>query len=328
MLTRRRFLLLAAASSLPQARVAAQARDRVWRLGYLVLNSISDPPSPERAAFIATLRELGYFAGANLEMLYRSADFDRERLPFLADELVAAKVDAIAVASAGPARAAMGATKSIPIVMLGIGDPVAFGIVTNLARPESNVTGVSWQSVELVEKRFHLLKEVHPRASRAAYLWNPETIEGEVGYAIAKDAAPKAGLTLSDLRVSDLEGLKAALATLERTRPDVLYVNIDPKIAAYRQIIADAALRAKSMTISGFRGFVDAGGLMSYGAELADLYRRAANYVDRLFKGAKPADLPIEQPTKFDLVINLRTAKALGVAIPQPVLLRASEVIQ
>ena len=216
MLTRRRILLLVAAAPWPRARAEAQGRDRVWRLGYLVLNPISDPPSPERAAFLAALRELGYVAGVNLEILYRSADFDRERLPFLADELVTAKVDAIVVASADPARAAMRATRSVPIVMLGIGDPVAFGLVSNLARPDADVTGVSWQSIDLVDKRFHLLKEVQPRATRAAYLWNPETIEGAVGHAIAKDAVPKAGMTLTDLQVSDLEGLKVAIATLER----------------------------------------------------------------------------------------------------------------
>jgi putative ABC transport system substrate-binding protein len=217
---------------------------------------------------------------------------------------VSAKVDAIAVASADPARAAMSATKTIPIIMLGIGDPIAFGLVTNLARPESNVTGASWQSIDLIGKRLNLLKEVLPGAGRAAYLWNPETVEGRVGYASARNAAPRVGFALDDLRVSDLEGLRGALAVLERTHPDVLYVNIDAKIAPYRQIIADAAIRLKIASASGYRGFVDAGGLMSYGASLTDLYRQAAKYVDRVFRGAKAADLPIEQPTKFDLVIN------------------------
>src|SRR5262245_27063735 len=222
----------------------------------------------------------------------------------------------------------MSATKSIPIIMLGIGDPVAFGLVTNRARPESNVTGGSWQSIGLVAKRFHLLREVLPRARRVGHLWNPETVEGEVGYASARDAAQKTGFALENLPVSDLEGLRTALAVLERAHPDVLYTNIDAKIASYRGIVADAALRLKIANISGYRGFVDAGGLMSYGANLTDLYRRAAKYVDRVFTGAKPADLPIEQPTKFDLVINLKTAKALGLTIPQSLLLRADEVIQ
>ena len=328
MSTRRRFLLLFAAASITPARIEAQVRGRVWRLGYLVLNPLSDPPSPERAAFIAALRELGYVAGTNLEIEYRSADFDRDRLPFLAEDLVRANVDAIAVASADPARAAMNATRTVPIIMLGIGDPIAFGLVTNLARPGSNVTGASWQSIDLVGKRLHLLKQVLPRASKAALMWNPETVEGRVGYVSAKDAAGRIGFALDELRVSDVEGLREAFAALERTPPDVLYVNIDAKIAPYRQLIADAAVRLKIPSISGYRGFVDAGGLMSYGANLADLYRRAAKYVDRVFRGARPADLPIEQPTKFDLVLNLRTAKALELTVPKSVLLVADEVIE
>ena len=328
MSTRRQFLLFLAAALLTSARAGAQPRARVWRLGYLILNPLSEPPSPERAAFIAALRELGYVVGTNLEIEYRSADFDRERLSFLAEELVNAKVDAIVVASADPARAAMNATKTIPIIMLGIGDPVAFGLVTNLARPESNVSGVSWQSIDLVGKRFTLLKEMLPRARRAAILWNPETVEGGVGQASARDAAQRIGFALEELRVSDLDGLRGALAVLERTHPDVLYVNIDAKIAPYRQIIADAAIRLKIPSVSGYRGFAEAGGLMAYGASLTDLYRRAAKYVDRVFRGAKPADLPIEQPINFDLVINLKTAKALGLTIPQSLLLRASEVIE
>ena len=306
----------------------AQPAGKVWRLGYLVLNPLTDPPSPERAAFVAALRELGYAVGGNLTIEYRSADSDKERLPFLADELVQAKMDAIVVGSSDPARAAMRTTTNVPIIMLGVGDPVAFGLVTNLARPGSNITGPSWQSVDLIGKRFNLLKEVLPRANRAAYLWNPDTAEGWPGYTAAKEAAHKAGFALDELRVTDAQELQRAIGVLERLHPDALYVNIDPRIATYRQIIADAAIRLKISSISGYRGFVDVGGLMSYGASLTELYRRAATYVDRVFHGAKPADLPIEQPTKFELVINLKTAKALGLTIPQSLLLRADEVIQ
>ena len=271
---------------------------------------------------------MGYAVGTNLAIEYRSAELDKEQLPFLADELVKGKVDAIVVGSSDPARAAMKATTRIPIIMLGIGDPVAFGLVTNLAAPESNITGPSWQSVDLIGKRFNLLKELLPRAKRAAYLWNPDTTEGWGGYAVAKDAAQKAGFALEELRVTNADDLQHAIRVLERAHPDALYVNIDPRIATYRQIIADAAIRFKVSSISGYRGFVDVGGLMSYGASLTELYRRAATYVDRVFRGARPADLPVEQPTKFELVINLKTAKALGINIPQPVLLRADEVIQ
>jgi putative ABC transport system substrate-binding protein len=325
--TRRHFLSLLAASSLAASGAAGQPRDKVWRLGYLVLNRLTDPPSPERAAFLAALRELGYVPGTNLTIEYRSAESDREQLPFLADELVQAKVDAIVVGSSDPARAALNATKSVPIIMLGVGDPIAFGLVTNLARPGSNITGSSWQSVDLTGKRFGLLKETLPRATRVAYLWNPDTV-ATASFVAAKEAAGKTGFVLAELRVANSEELQRAIQALERRHPDALYVNVDTRIATYRQIIADAAIRLKVPTMSGFRGFVEVGGLMSYGASLTELYRRAATYVDRVLRGAKPAELPIEQPTKFELVINLKTAKALGLTIPQSLLLRADEVIE
>ena len=327
MTTRRRFLSIVAAS-LVAGGVAGQPQPKVWRLGYLVVTPITDPPSPERAAFLAALRDRGYGVGTNLAIEYRSAQSDREQLPFLADELVGMKVDAIVVGSSDAARAVMNATKSIPIVMLGIGDPIAFGLVTNLARPGSNITGVSWQSFDLIDKRLELIKQVLPRAGRLAYLWNPETVESSAGYAATKEAARKAGLVLDELRVSDSEELQRAIGVLERTRSDVLYVNIDPRISTFRQIIADAAIRLRIPSISGYRGFVDAGGLMSYGASLPQLYRRGAVYVDRVFRGANPADLAIEQPRTFEVAINLKTAKAIGITIPKSVLLRADEIIR
>jgi len=327
-IARRQFLSLLVASLLVARRASGQPQQKVWRLGYLVLNPLTEPPSAERAAFLAALLEFGYAIGTNLTIEYRSAESDREQLPFLADELVQAKVDAIVAGSSDPARAASKATKDVPIIMLGIGDPIAFGLVTSLARPGSNITGASWQSIDLVGKRLDLLKEVLPRARRMAYLWNPETVEGEVGHTAAMNAARKSGLALDELRVANSEELQRAIRALERTHSDVLYANIDTRIAGYRQIIADAAIRLKIPSISGYRGFADAGGLMSYGASLTELYRRGAMYVDRVFRGAKPADLPIEQPTKFELVINLKTAKALGLTIPQSILLRADEVIQ
>jgi putative ABC transport system substrate-binding protein len=327
MTTRRKFAWLLAASSLGASGAAAQPRDRVWRLGYLVLPPLRHPPSPERAAFLAALRELGYTVGGNLTIEYRSANSDREQLPFLAEDLVRAKVDAIALSSADPARAALDATRSVPIIMLGVGDPIAFGLVTNLARPGTNLTGMSWQSLDLVGKRLGLLKEALPHATRVAYLWNPDTVAAAT-YPATQEAAGKIGMALDELRVSNSEELQRAIQVLERQRPDALYVNVDNRIATYRQIIADAAIRLKLPTISGYHGFVESGGLMSYGASLTDLYRRGAIYVDRVFRGAKPGDLPIEQPTKFELHINLRTARALGLTVPQSLLLQATEVIQ
>lgn len=327
MTTRRRFLSLLGAAMLPVSGAKGQLRDKKWRLGYLVLTPLTDPPSPERAAFLAALQELGYAIGTNLTIEYRSANSDRVQLPFLADELVQAKVDAIVVVSSDGTRAALNATKSVPIIMLGVGDPIAYGLVTNLARPGSNITGISWQSVDLIGKRFGLLKEALSRATRVAYLWNPDSV-ADADFAAAQEAAGKIGFVLDELRVANSEELQRAIQSLERRRPDALYVNADAKIISYRQIIADAAVRMKVPSMSGYRGFVEVGGLMSYAASLTEIYRRGATYIDRVLRGANPGDLPIEQPTKFELMINLKTAKALGLTIPQPLLLRADDVIQ
>jgi putative ABC transport system substrate-binding protein len=328
LITRRHFLAFLAITWLATSRAAGQPRDKVWRLGYLALNPLTDPPSPERAAFLAALREMGYVPGTNLVIEYRSANSDREQLPFLAEELVLAKLDAIVVSSSDSARAALGATKSVPIIMLGVGDPLAFGLVSNLARPGSNITGTSRQSVESSGKRFGLLKEVLPRATRVAYLWNPDSVASDASNAAVRQRAKQIGFPLDELRVANSDELQLALQSLERRRPDALYISVDPRIASYRQIIAEAAVRLKLPSMAGYRLYAEAGGLMSYADSLPELYRRGATYVDRVFRGAKPADLPIEQPTKFELVLNLKTAKALGLTIPQSLLVRADEVIQ
>ena len=325
---KRRTLIGTLAPLLAVPGTRAQSRNKTWRVGYLVLNRLTEPPSAERAAFLAALRELGYSIGANLAIEYRSADLDREQLPFRADELVQAKVDVIVVNSADAARAALDATKTVPIIMLGVGDPVAFGLATSLARPEANLTGSSWQSIDLNGKRLQLLKEALPRATRLAYLWNPESVAGNASYASAREAAGKNGFVLDELRVTNAQDLQRAIQTLERRRPDALYAHLDSRIAPYRQIIAEAALRLKIPSMSGLRGYVEAGGLMSYAANQTELYRRGASYVDRVLKGARPGDLPIEQPTRFELVINLKTAKALGIVIPGSLRLRADELIE
>jgi putative ABC transport system substrate-binding protein len=327
MTNRRRFLSLLAAGVLPVSGAKGQSRDKKWRLGYLVLIPLTDPPSPERTAFLAALRELGYTIDTNLTIEYRSANSDREQLALLADELVKAKVDAIVVGSSDAARAALNATKSVPIIMLGAGDPIAYGLVTNLARPGSNISGISWQAVELIGKRFGLLREALSHVTRVAYLWDPYTA-ADAQFAVAQEAAGKTGFVLDELRVTNSEELQRAIQALERRRPDALYVNPDARILIYRQIIADAAVRMKVASVSGYRGFVEVGGLMSYAASTTEIYRRGATYIDRVLRGANPGDLPIEQPTKFELVINLKTAKALGLTVPQSLLLRADEVIQ
>jgi putative tryptophan/tyrosine transport system substrate-binding protein len=324
---RRRFLSFVIAAGAARGVAMAQPRGKRWRIGYLALAPLTDPPSPERSAFVAALREKGYAVGDNLVIEYRSAESDRERLPFLAEELAKANVDAIVVASVDPARAAMDATRSVPIVMLGVADPVVFGLVTNLARPGANITGSSWRSVDIIGKRFELLREVLPSARRAAHLWNPDTLAAAVLPAV-RDAARSSGFVLDEMPVANADELQRALDTLDRRRPDALHVTLDVRLAAYRQLIARAAQGARVPSVANYKGFVDAGGLMSYAADLAALYRRGADYVDRILRGASPGDLPIEQPDKFELAINLGTARAIGLAIPQPVLLRADEVVR
>jgi putative ABC transport system substrate-binding protein len=309
-------------------RARAEPAGRVWRLGYLVLNPVVEPPSPERAAFLDALRDLGYSVGRNIAITYRSADNDTERLQFLADELVQSKVDALAVTSSDAAIAAVNASKTIPVVMLGVADPVAVGLVKNLARPGSNITGMSWHAVDITAKRFGLLKEMLPRAARIAFMWNPATPIGEANTSAARQAARQAGVALDELPLVSGDDVASALPALKRNRPDALYVVIDTRTAPYRKVIADEALRLRIPSMSTYRGYVEVGGLFSYAASLTDLYARAATYVDRIFKGAKPGDLAIEQPTKYEFVVNLRTAKALGITIPSPVLLRADDVIQ
>ena len=326
---RREFIVALAGASVAAPLIGnAQQPGKVWRLGYLGLTPITEPPSPERAGFLASLAERGYAPGKTLSIDYRSGDGDPTRLPLLADELVRERVDAIVVTTSNAAQAVAKATKTIPIVMLGIGDPIAAGVVSNLARPGSNVTGTSWQSIDLVGKRLGLLKELLPRASHIAYLWNPDVAIARPGYVAAQHAARQLGLSLDDLRVANAGDLERAIQSLERRRPDALYVIYDSKISTYRKIIADAAISLKLPAISGHRSFVEAGGLVSYAADLTELFRRGANYVDRVLRGARPGDLPIEQPTKFELIMNLKTAKALGLTIPQSLLLRADEVIQ
>lgn len=310
------------------AAIGATAPPRGVRIGYLVHFPLDEPASAERKAFLAGMRELGHVEGRNLVIEYRSADGDATRLRDLAAELVRSGVDAIVAPAADVALAAMAATKALPIIMVGIGDPVASGIVANLGRPGGNVTGTAWQTPELAGKRFDLLKELLPRAARVAVVWNPEFVIGPTHLDAVKQAARKSGLAIDELPVRNVEQLADVLRALERSRPDALLVLVDPRIGRYRKIIADAALKQKLPSISNYRGYVDSGGLLSYSADLAHLYYRAASHVDRIIRGAKPGDLPVELPTKYELIVNQQTAKSLGITIPQALLLRADEVIR
>jgi len=304
----------------------AQQPAKIPRLGYLVLAPLSETPSPERAAFLAGLRELGWIEGKTIAVQYHSAKWNVELLDYLAEELVRTKVDIIVAAGPDPLiRAAKQATSAIPIVMTGGSDPVAERFVASLARPGGNVTGLSLMTPELGSKRLELLKEVVPRVARLVVIWSPAA---QRELRVTRAAADKLGLALKLVEVRNADDLARAFAVLEKERPDALTMLFDGLTSGYRGLVGDFAKKHKLPTVFGAREFAEAGGLMSYAPDIADGFRRAATYVDKILKGAKPADLPIEQPTKFELVINLTTAKVVGVNIPQSVLVRADRIIE
>ncbi len=292
----------------------AQQPKKVYRIGYLSQFEPARESSRSEAIRVA-LRELGYVEGQNIAMEYRYAEGKPDRFPELAADLVRLKVDII-VAAGGSVivQAAKNATKTIPIVMMGGGiDPVEAGLVESLARPGGNVTGLTLLSGELGGKRLELLKAAVPKLARVAVLYdpaNPPTVR-EVKEVLPVPARAL-GLTIRSWEVRAADGFEKVFAALNKQRPDGLYVPGAPLMAANQKRIAGLALKSRLPSVYGNRGYVDAGGLMYYGADLVDSYRRVAYYVDRILKGAKPADLPVEQPTKFELVINLNTAKQLG----------------
>ena len=309
---------------------AAQQPKKIPRLGYL---SNGDPAteSTRAEAFRRALRDLGYVEGQNIAIEYRYAEGKRDRFPELAAELVRLKVDIIVVTGGDRViRAAKNATKTIPIVMTGAGiDPVDAGLVESLARPGGNVTGVTNLTGELGGKRLELFKEAVPKVARVAVLHDPGTAASVHQVKEVLPAAARAlGLTIKPWEVQGTDGFERVFAALTKERPDGLYVSLGPLMLANGNRIAGFALKSRLPSIYVRREFVDAGGLMSYGADLADSYRRVAYFVDRILKGAKPADLPVEQPTKFEFVINLKAAKQIGLTIPPNVLARADRVIK
>jgi ABC-type uncharacterized transport system substrate-binding protein len=309
----------------------AQQPKKVARIGYLTSRAPASDSKRSEAIWLA-LRELGYIEGENIAIEYRYAEGKLDRLPELAAELVRLKVDIIVVAGGDPdVRAAKNATKTIPVVMVGAGrDPVRAGLIESLARPGGNVTGITNLSRELGGKRLELLKEAVTKVARVAVLYDP-IIPGTTRE-VKEDlpvAARALGLTVQLWEVRDADDFDRVFAALNKERPGGLYVPGGGElIGANLKRIAGFALKSRLPSVSGSREYVDAGGLMSYGADLVDNYRRIATYVDKILKGAKPADLPVEQPTKFELVINLKTAKQIGLTIPQSVLYRADKVIK
>ena len=306
---------------------AGQQPGRVPRIGYLVLSPLVDPPSAERAAFLDGLKELGYVAGQNIIIEYRSAAWSRELLPDLAAELVELRVDVI-VAVPGTADAARQTTKTIPIVVPAANDPVESGLVASLARPGGNITGTAVSTIDLAGKRLELLKEALPKLSRVAVLWSPPYEAASLQWKETQAAARRLGVALQSLEVKDPKDFPGAFSATTRKRPDALLTFVSPLTTAYRPIVVEFATKHRLPTMFAVREDVGAGGLMSYAANVPHIFRRAAGYIDKILKGTKPGDLPIEQPTEFELVINLKTAKALGLTIPQTVLLRADQIIE
>jgi putative tryptophan/tyrosine transport system substrate-binding protein len=307
----------------------AQQPKKVARIGYI---SSGDPASESNRieAIRLTLRDLGYIEGQNIAIEYRYAEGKQDRFPELAAELVLLKVDIIVVGGDALARAAKNATKTIPIVMMGSGsDPVEIGLIESLARPGGNVTGLTSLTRELGGKRLELLKETVPKLARVAVLYDP-AIPGNVRE-VKEDlpaVARALGLTIQPWEVRDADGFEKVFTGLNKERPDGLYVTSNPLTRGNMKRVGDFAIKSRIPSVHGGRESVDAGGLMYYGADTAESYRRVAYYVDRILKGAKPADLPVEQPTKFELVINLKTAKQIGLTIPPEVRARANRLIK
>ncbi len=330
-LMRRKFFGLALGTLLFAlcASAAAQQPKKVPRIGYLDGASLS-ANSARIEAFRQGLRDLSYIDGKNMVIDYRYAEGKLDRLPELAAELVRLKVDVIVVGGGTVyVQVVKNATKTIPIVMTGPGgDPVEAGLVDSLARPGGNVTGLTNLSRDLGGKRLELLKEADPNVARVAVLYDPSNPSHVREMKEVPVAARALGLTIQPWEVRGADGFEKVFAAMGKQRPDGLYVLGGPLMIIDAKRIAGFALKSRLPSMYSNRGSVDAGGLMFYGADLADSYKRVAYYVDRILKGAKPADLPVEQPTKFELVINLKTAKQIGLTIPQSMLYRADRVIK
>ncbi len=303
----------------------AQQAGMVYRIGYLAIGS---PPNPYNPVFEQALRERGWVTGKNLVIAYRYAEGKYDRLPALAAELVRLEPQVIVAAPTAPARAAKDATKTIPIVMWGVPDPIGERLIASFARPGGNVTGVTgvppWESLA---KQLQLLKEAVPRAQRIAFLRDPANPHSLPAVKIVTEAARSLGVEVQVVGARGPEQFEPAFRAMTQARADALLVQLDPSFTGHLGRLADLAVRHRLPSMCG-AGYTNAGGLMSHSVSRVDTVRQAASYVDRLLRGANPAELPVEQPMKFELAINLKTAKALGVIIPPSLLLQADQVIE
>jgi putative tryptophan/tyrosine transport system substrate-binding protein len=306
----------------------AQPSAKIPTIGYLSIAAGIPGGGPFAEAFRQGLQGLGYVEGKTIAIEYRSAEGKPERLPALAAELVQLPVDLIVAASGQVAETVKATTTTIPIVMVSGADPVAIGLVASLARPGGNMTGLSLMSAELAGKRLQLLKEATGSLGRVAVLWNARDPVMTNIFSEIQTAAPMLGVTVQPLGVQEGKDIDSAIARLAEERPDALFMITDVLTSRYTQQVLDFAVQHRLPTMFSSSGSVTEGGLMYYGPSFTDSYRRAAHYVDRILKGAKPGDLPVEQPTKFELIINLKTAKALGITVPQTLLMLADRVIE
>jgi putative ABC transport system substrate-binding protein len=307
----------------------AQPAGKVYRIGYLTSGFKEVPGSnPGLAPFSQSLRELGYVEGRNVTLEIRYAEGRTERFPALAAELANLKVDVLVAVSTPGALAAKQATSTIPIVMVSVGEPVEVKLVDSLAHPGGNVTGLSLIAPQLAAKRLDLLKQALPKLLRVTVLWNSANQGMKARFQETQGGAQLLGVTLHSVTIQSPDDFDPLFAAMTRDRPESLLVLADTVTVANRQRTVEFAAKNRVPAIYEARTFVDSGGLMSYGVDFADHYRRTAIYVDKILKGTKPADLPVELPTKFEFVINLKTAKALGLTIPQSLLQRADQVIE
>jgi putative ABC transport system substrate-binding protein len=323
-----RLLLLTLALLAPISDVFPQASDKPRIVGLMSYAATADDPSYR--AFREALRDLGYVEGRSIRIEFRTAQGQADRLPSIAEELTQLKADVVVVGNSRAAHAVKLATPTTPIVIVS-SDPIGTGLVTNLSRPEGNITGLSTMTADLTAKRVQLLKETLPRLTRIGVLWNPTNPPSPFQAKIIQDlkaAATLLGIELKMATAATVSELSTAIADINRAHVQALYFVENPMFYAHRKTLATLALQARLPAIYGTRVFAEDGGLMSYGANYSDQARRAAGYVDKILKGAKPEDLPIEQATELELVVNLKTAKALGLTIPQSILARADKVIQ
>ena len=328
MITRRRWVIALAASVLLTAPLAPLAQQqKVYRVGFLG-NSTATLEAHLVGPFREGLRDFGYVEGQNLRIEYRWAEGKYERFPALIAELIALKVNVIVTAGTPATLAVKKATTSVPLVMVAVGDPVGTGIVPSLNRPGGNITGLTSIAQELEGKRLELLREVIPNLSHIAVLWNSVSPLQAIEQNRVRAAAQALRMTILSYGVQTEEGLEKAFATIVKEQPGALLVLADRLFLHHRKLIMDFATRHRLPGVYAYRELVEVGGLMSFGPSYAGMHRRAAYFVDRILKGANPGDLPVERPASFELVVNLKAAKALGLTIPPSVLLRATEVIQ